>query len=339
MSFIVSVDRKSQCPDAICKYEVHAYSPDAAWGIGPFDFELERQAILNDFQGLLPAIMASSTRFRSALKFEQVQEEPLDTLIRVGKKIYSSLNADVRQAIEMSDSVHFFTNEIEVPWEIMYSGEQFLGLNRPFGISPLFKRSFSEHQTERKSGRLRILMIVDTKNNLPLTRYETQKIQSLMEENTKVDLVVLEGDKATYGKVRGYLQQEYFDIVHVASHAGFEQDRPEESGVILDDGVLHTRDIYNSTKIDPPWLVFMNACESARIRDLSYFGKYEELSGLAFAFVKAGARSYIGTTSVINDSAASEIAVTFYSNRQFEMIKLFILYATHIICDENKCGC
>jgi CHAT domain-containing protein len=114
-------------------------------------------------------------------------------------------------------------------------------------------------------------MIVDTKNNLPLIRYETQKIQSLMEENAKVDLVVLEGEKATYGNVRRYLQEEYFDIVHVASHAGFEQDKPDESGVILNDAVLRTRDIYNSTKIDPPWLVFMNACESARIRDLSYF--------------------------------------------------------------------
>jgi hypothetical protein len=50
MSFIVSVDRKSQCPDAICKYEVHAYRPDAVWGIGPFDFELDRKSILNDFQ-------------------------------------------------------------------------------------------------------------------------------------------------------------------------------------------------------------------------------------------------------------------------------------------------
>ncbi|MBV9176231.1 MAG: CHAT domain-containing protein, partial [Nitrososphaeraceae archaeon] len=77
-----------------------------------------------------------------------------------------------------------------------------------------------------------------TKNNLPLARYETQKIQSLMEENTKVDLVVLEGEKATYGNVRRYLQEEYFDIVHVASHAGFEQDKPEESGVILNDAAL-----------------------------------------------------------------------------------------------------
>ncbi len=314
MSFILSVDRKSQCPDVVCKYEVHGYRTDAAWGIGPFDFELERKTILSDFQGLLPAIMASSTRFRSALKFDQIQEEPIDTLIRVGKKLYSSLNPDVTQAIELSSSVHLFTNEIEVPWEIMHSSEQFLSLNKPFGISPLFKRSFSEQPRERKPGRLRILMIVDTKNNLSLTRYETQKIQSLMKENGRADLVVLEGDRATYGNVRRYLQEEYFDIVHVASHAGFEQDKPEESGVILNDGMLRTRDIYNSTKDAPPWLVFMNACESARIRDLSYFEKYEELSGLAFAFVKAGARSYIGTTNVINDSAASEIAVSFYSN-------------------------
>jgi hypothetical protein len=115
--------------------------------------------------------LASSTRFRSALKFEQIQEEPLDTLVRVGKKLYSSLNPDVRQAIELSSSVHLFTNEIEVPWEIMYSGEQFLSLNKPFGISPLFKRSYSEQQSERKTGRLRILMIVRIiRGNIPIQK-------------------------------------------------------------------------------------------------------------------------------------------------------------------------
>jgi CHAT domain-containing protein len=58
----------------------------------------------------------------------------------------------------------------------------------------------------------------------------------------------------------------------------------------------------------------MNACESARTRDLSYSEKYDELSGLGIAFVKAGAPSYIGTISIINDYSASELAIRFYIN-------------------------
>jgi CHAT domain-containing protein len=58
----------------------------------------------------------------------------------------------------------------------------------------------------------------------------------------------------------------------------------------------------------------MNACENAKTRDLNYFDKYDELSTLADAFVGAGAYSYIGTSGIINDSSASEIAVDFYNN-------------------------
>jgi CHAT domain len=110
------------------------------------------------------------------------------------------------------------------------------------------------------------------------------------------------------------LQKQYFDIIHLATHSNFNPADPKETGIVLNDGILQARDIFKTIKDDPPWLVFMNACESARIRDLSYFEKYDELSGLGIAFVKAGAPSYIGTNSIINDYSASELAIVFYRN-------------------------
>jgi hypothetical protein len=47
---------------------------------------------------------------------------------------------------------------------------------------------------------------------------------------------------------------------------------------------------------------------------LKYFEKYGELSSLADAFIAAGALCYIGTTGLINDSSASEIAIDFYTS-------------------------
>lgn len=69
--------------------------------------------------------------------------------------------------------------------------------------------------------RLRVLFIVDSNDDLPQTKSETEKIISLLSQNNRVDCYVLEGRKATYEEVRSILTKEYFDILHVATHAKF----------------------------------------------------------------------------------------------------------------------
>ncbi|MGC2572757.1 MAG: CHAT domain-containing protein, partial [Candidatus Nitrosopolaris sp.] len=212
--------------------------------------------------------------------------------------------------------MHFITNDVSIPWDIMHDDQEFLSLKHPFGISPIVKRQDLKKEPKRNS-KLNVLFIVDTKNNLSQSREEVQKILSLMiksAKHNKIEYIFLKGEDATRGRVSDLLQKHYFDIIHVATHAKFEPTDPAESGVVLNDGLLRTRDIYKTVKDDPPWLVFMNTCESAKTRDLSYLEKYDELSGLGIAFVKAGAPSYIGTIGMINDSSASEIAVSFYKN-------------------------
>jgi CHAT domain-containing protein len=261
-------------------------------------------------------IMTSSIRFRSVIKFPTQNEEPIDLLAAIGKKIYLDLNAELKEILKGAKSIHLVTNDVTVPWEIMHDGEQFLGLKYPFGISPMIKRQDLEKEPKRNA-KLKVLFIVDTKNNLPRTRDEIQKIFSLMTKNVKsnkIEYVFLKGEEATRSHISNLLQKQYFDIIHVATHAKFDPTNSAETGIVLNDGILRTSDIYKTIKDDPPWLVFMNACESAKTRDLSYFEKYDELSGLGIAFVKAGAPSYIGTSGIINDFSASELAVSFYRN-------------------------
>jgi CHAT domain-containing protein len=110
------------------------------------------------------------------------------------------------------------------------------------------------------------------------------------------------------------LREESFDILHVAAHTKFDKENDENTGIILSDGsVLHPSEIFYDIKGDPPWLIFLNTCESAKAKDLKYYDKYNELSGLADAFIAAGALSYIGTNGPINDLSASEISIGFYN--------------------------
>jgi CHAT domain-containing protein len=226
------------------------------------------------------------------------------------------LSAEIKETLKGANSIHLVTNDVTIPWEIMHDGEEFLGLKYPFGISPMIKRQDLEREPKRNA-KLKVLFIVDTRNNLPRTRDEIQKIFSLMAKNVKsnrIEYVFLKGEEATRSHISSLLQKQYFDIIHVATHAKFDPTNSAETGIVLNDGILRTNDIYKTIKDDPPWLVFMNACESAKTRDLSYFEKYDELSGLGIAFVKAGAPSYIGTSGIINDFSASELAVSFYRN-------------------------
>jgi len=126
-------------------------------------------------------------------------------------------------------------------------------------------------------------------------------------DSMQVNYTILEGKDATYSNVRRNLIQQYFDIIHIATHT-------EYNGIILNDGLLKPSDIYHDIKIGAPWLVFMNSCESAAGIDIDPFEKYGELSNLTIAFLAGGALSYIGTNCIINDEVAAEISVGLYSD-------------------------
>src|SRR5690242_18885327 len=99
MSWILRVDRIHRDePSDISKYEVDGFRANPPWAsVGPDELELNRKVILSDFEKILPIIMSSSIRFRSVIKFPIQDQEPIDLLAAIGKKIYLNLSTEVKE--------------------------------------------------------------------------------------------------------------------------------------------------------------------------------------------------------------------------------------------------
>jgi hypothetical protein len=141
MSWILRVDRsQGDEPSGISKYEVDGFCANPSWAsVGPSELKLNRNVILSDFERVLPIIM-TSIRFRSFTKFPTQYEEPIDLLAAIGKKLYLDLNVDVKETLKGANSIHFVTNDVRIPWDIMHDDKEFVSLKHPFGISPMMKR-------------------------------------------------------------------------------------------------------------------------------------------------------------------------------------------------------
>ena len=289
------------------KYKITAFHKGDAGALSS-ELVIDREQIMNNYYNLLPSI--SGIRFRS----QTLQElDPVRLMNSIKNILYSSLNDDLKNVFDTADSIHLITDDIDIPWEIISYDENSLNLQYSFGISRLSKRRFNSSNKFQSINSINVLFIVDTKNNLAQTKLETQKIISMFDKinrkhkNKKIGYVILEGKEATYNNVRKCLIQNYFDIIHTCTHTEYD-------GIVLNDGLLRPNDIFDDIKIDAPWFVFMNSCESAKTKNLDTFEKYGQLSDLNIAFLAAGANSYLGTNCIINDSAASEISINFYGN-------------------------
>lgn len=104
-------------------------------------------------------------------------------------------------------------------------------------------------------------------------------------------------------------------IVHFATHAILDDERPELSGIVLSmygpdgrprDGLLRAHDIFNLNLAAD--LVVLSACRTALGRDY----KGEGLVGLARGFMYAGAPRVVGSLWPSDDKASAELMVRFY---------------------------
>jgi hypothetical protein len=277
MSWTLRVQRSSEYSSPT-KYKVIAYREGVSASLSS-EFELDRNAIVGGFQRLLPDISGEVRRFRSLQKFADLEENPLQSIFSIGARIYSALGVDLKNAIRDAESIHIKTDDLEMPWEVMGESEEPICMKYSCGVSPFIRRGEPAMKLEKRKGKLNILFIVDTKNNLPQTREEIHSITSILDAmDIKVSYEILEGKKATYSCVRNYVKDHNLDIVHVAAHAEFNESNPRDSGIVVNDGLLTAKDIYNDVVESPPWLVFMNACESAKTIDSRYSEKYGEFS-------------------------------------------------------------
>ncbi|MHA1732895.1 MAG: CHAT domain-containing protein [Promethearchaeota archaeon] len=217
---------------------------------------------------------------------------------------------------DLSCAVDFGLDEslVQYPWELMHNGEEFLCLRTPIGRFVASGSSDAAlHFVERKQKNgVKFLLVVDPDGSLPGARKEGEAIMKALEEIEGVEVKLLQGEDADSIELLSELAEGY-DFLHYSGHAVFDAENPENSGMLLADGLLKAYSLAGAVKSNPPILAFINACESGRQADWSAGQtEYENgVSGLSAAFLVNGI-NFIGPYWPVYDDAALMFSKNFY---------------------------
>jgi hypothetical protein len=238
---------------------------------------------------------------------------------------------EMRDYLNETDcSITITTNDLELPWELMWKQEgsqngKFLCLERPVGRMPMgqvFPRR--ELGLPFTGGEPRFLLIhADPSGNLPSAGREIRLIKKGLEERWEGSIIidVLSREDAEGRRLNEVLRSGTYDVIHYAGHAAFDEDEPDLSALLL-----HKKEVFYAQKVrrllEGRPLVFLNACESGRTaneENAQEIDKYLQrpAAGLASSFIYGGARGCIGALWPVYDRPAAEFAIHFY-NRVLE---------------------
>jgi len=206
-----------------------------------------------------------------------------------------------------------------IPWEAAY----FTGCCPALasGVSRLYQNErLSSHGSRGRSpispgAKLRILILQNPTADLAGAEKEANQLVALFQSNGG-EVKVLTHEQCTHASVLAELQTGGYEILHYAGHAQFVEQRPEDSGIILRDGTLTAADMAEISMV--PHLIFLNACESGRLRGAEEAAGDPALAqvggqaSLAEGFLRRGVANFIGTYWPVNDAAALTFATTFY---------------------------
>jgi CHAT domain-containing protein len=254
--------------------------------------------------------------------------QPVDMqkhLRRVGELLYrlfvpEAMHQMLRhQKDQQASSLVLTTNDLELPWELLHDGEEFLCLARPVGRMVMGRALPREKRITPPNLKLRFLLVyADPNQNLPEAKSEIERIEKALRTKWK-DMIEVDvwtkPEEVTGDRFNDALLEGRYDVLHYAGHASFNKEDPELSGLLLAKGeVLYAQKLRRLLSGHP--LVFLNACESGRAANeqdvpaTSYMG--EPAEGLASALLDGGAMACVGALWPVYDDAAAEFAVSFY---------------------------
>ncbi|MBK9712475.1 MAG: CHAT domain-containing protein [Kouleothrix sp.] len=266
----------------------------------------------------LPASLFNDTRGPLSLN-QRIQD--------VGDLMYRLFVPDQMQdyLIRTDCSLTITTNDLELPWELMYcpgrepnTGE-FLCLSRPVARMPMGHYFPRSEVLPRPGPERRFLLIYsDPLGNLALARKEIETIRAALEAEAK-DRVMVETislQEVSGRKLNEVLRYGAYDVIHYAGHAFYDSKDPDLSGLLLHgEELLFAQKIRRLLKGRP--LVFLNACESGRTANEAEpqvvdYQLLKPAEGLASAFIYGGALGCIGSLWPVYDDSAAAFAIEFY---------------------------
>jgi hypothetical protein len=257
----------------------------------------------------------------------EIHTSPIDQLKDIGDLMYRLIVPDQMQDYLRNNksSLVVTTNDLELPWELMHLGHEFLCLDRPVARMPMGAAIPRQPRgLAPTSDKVRFLLIYsDPYDNLQHAKREVEMIDHDLKKDMgdEVDITLLKKELIKGAELNRILRRGEFQVIHYAGHATFDREDADLSGLLLPDS-----DVYFAQKIrrllEGNPLVFLNACESGATANersqagptRGYLASYlqKPAEGLASAFIYGGALGCIGTLWPVYDGPAARFAVQFY---------------------------
>jgi hypothetical protein len=247
-------------------------------------------------------------------------EDPAERLERIGRLIYSLLIPDAMQQLidDIRGPLTVTSNDLELPWELMHDGNEFLCLQRPFARMPVgqtFPRRTRRRMPPTRAIWNALLVNSDPTGDLSDSRAEITEIERVLGElPVWVNIVKLEGKNANRNELTHHLSSGRYDLIHYAGHAGFDLVDPAKSFLLLHDEQRFSAERVQKVLEGRP-IVFLNACDTSRTDNEAPSARQiaARAQGLAWAFIYGGAQACVGTLWPVFDDSARDLATTFYS--------------------------
>jgi len=244
-----------------------------------------------------------------------------DLLVKMkelGGLLYDQLiPLDIKDTLKKTNEANLMLNIddrlVQIPWELLFDGKQFLCHRFSVGRSVSTRQAVSV--VVRALHRpLKMQILADPRGDLKAAyeegiaiKNEVGNFDDWLDVSLKTTDITTDYAKA---KIRN------FDIVHYAGHAEHNTDNPEQSGWLLKDSKLSAAEIMKLAGSRPmPALVFSNACQTGQTDAWRLDENYgSRIFGVANAFLLSGVQHYIGTFWEIPDEAGALFAKSFYRN-------------------------
>jgi CHAT domain len=198
---------------------------------------------------------------------------------------------------------------IDLPWELIHDGTDFLCMRYATGRRLLSDQSFSTpNHHPGSAAQTRVLVVADPTGDLPAAREEGRLVADLLQGRCGMRL---DGPTSNISKKDFLLCLREYDVVHFAGHASHDPTSPDESYLVFSDGEIQAFEIARFIANRSPALVFLNACWSAEeLRDPESYSPM--MRGLGRTFLFAGVNAFLGYLVPVPDQSATRFALRFY---------------------------
>lgn len=218
---------------------------------------------------------------------------------------------------------------LDVPFELLHDDEGFLALSYPIVRQIAFGKvaarkalSFCNwlKRLEDQGETLRILLVASNVGsrieavNDEVTQLESLLEQRMAETGIRRQVVTISSAEATYAHIETLLHEEKWHIIHYAGHGRWEDDLPEHSSLVFQDGyglrTMPASVLHSLLKNSATLLFYVNGCLTARTANRAEQG---DLYGLMDSVVQADVPIVLGHRWSVSDGAARDLAMTFYN--------------------------